>query len=460
MSRYTFPILDIPEIVLTLHKCDFAMANEVNIRRPTSEYIITLYKQIIESYMGLSADHLLTLGVNANKESVTNDNNDEHNVLNVLVLNKICFKFFLNIGVTDFNIMDLYKPDHLRVQRLLSAVVNFARFRVEKMEDCTDIIEKSGVLLDELTSTFHKFNYLQNIKNQYVIKSHPSNELDNVSPFVDSINNEEELKRLDSENAALEIELKKLTAVQEQLKNNYDNYKRTKNDLFTGLESVNFKYIELESEKKKLEKFTNANIVDINRKIDDVKSQIKIYDEKLISLQEKQNNVKVAVTSLQHIIEELYDIIRLLSTDLEQKNRDEQDLLNFQKQLKLRNEKLEVLLKSNISYKLKLLNNQLEAQNEKLLDLKKQHDRETLENDSTITNLKRKYNEETLKEFKEGEKNIQENLINIELKNIELEIEEMQNNYKIEINEIENQYSLLVTHINNYMEKMLNKMQI
>ena len=49
-----FPLLDLEELVICLQSCDFAMATEEHIARPTSQYVITLYKQIIENFMGIS----------------------------------------------------------------------------------------------------------------------------------------------------------------------------------------------------------------------------------------------------------------------------------------------------------------------------------------------------------------------------------------------------------------------
>ncbi len=48
------------------------------------------------------------------------------------------------IGIEDFSIRDLIKPDAQRTQRILSAVMNFSRFRQERLD-----------LLDKVSETFN-----------------------------------------------------------------------------------------------------------------------------------------------------------------------------------------------------------------------------------------------------------------------------------------------------------------
>ena len=38
-----------------------------------------------------------------------------------------------NVGIPDFSIRDLIKPDALRVKKILSAIINFAKFREEQL---------------------------------------------------------------------------------------------------------------------------------------------------------------------------------------------------------------------------------------------------------------------------------------------------------------------------------------
>jgi kinetochore protein Nuf2 len=47
------------------------------------------------------------------------------------------------VGIDDFSIRDLIKPDVLRVKKILSAIINFARFREEQLSVFDKYTERS-----------------------------------------------------------------------------------------------------------------------------------------------------------------------------------------------------------------------------------------------------------------------------------------------------------------------------
>jgi len=47
------------------------------------------------------------------------------------------------VGITDFSIRDLIKPDAARVKKILSAIINFAKFREEQLPVFDKHIERS-----------------------------------------------------------------------------------------------------------------------------------------------------------------------------------------------------------------------------------------------------------------------------------------------------------------------------
>jgi len=51
------------------------------------------------------------------------------------------------VEIHDFSIRDLIKPDHQRVKNILSAVINFAKFREEQMPVFDKYTERSVRLL-------------------------------------------------------------------------------------------------------------------------------------------------------------------------------------------------------------------------------------------------------------------------------------------------------------------------
>ncbi|EDO18427.1 hypothetical protein Kpol_1032p20 [Vanderwaltozyma polyspora DSM 70294] len=467
MSVYTFPILEVPEIVEMLQKCDFSLAAEDKITRPSSEYVITLYKQIIESYMGLSTDYLMSVGTNSSlvgEEGQFGGNFQQHNsdidgddgvykeTLQVLVLNKICYKFFQNIGVNDFNIMDLYKPDSQRTKRLLSAVVNYARFRGERIEDCTEIIERSEQLLNQLLSKFDRYNVLHKMAKQY----QEGTDFENIDLNDTSGNND--LNKLEEENRKLESQLKRLTQVQETLTIDYNNYKKEKQNMLTELETLGFQQIELESQKSKLEKYVNTDMNELSKAIVELTELLSKREDQRKELENRQQNLIISVQTLQKVIEDLYDVIRLLSTELQETHRNEVDILDFKKQLSMRRDKMQEVLSTGIMYKLSLLQEQYQTQKEKLNELKTTTESQSQANEERINELSKQYTEELIPKLRQQEERIEIDLIAGVVGKLENEISNMQAEFQKEVDAIELEYSLLVTHINQYMERMLQEM--
>ena len=248
MEKDVFPLLDIQELVVCLQSCDFALANEESISRPSSQYVITLYKQIIDSFTGVAPDSLISEndGQTGLGRDTLGDDPVYEETLRMLTLNKICFKFFQDIGISDFNMMDLYKPDALRTQRFLSAVVNYARFREERMADCDQFMSQTETLLGQLRQKFDDYNFLQQQIQKY--------------REVTDLANGESVSSLEANNRNLENQLKKLTQVQETFTLDYNNYKSNKQKLMSNLESLGFELIELESQRDKLQRYSIADL--------------------------------------------------------------------------------------------------------------------------------------------------------------------------------------------------------
>lgn len=461
MSNDVFPLLGIAELAICLQSCDFSLATEDNLSRPTSQCIITLYKQIIDSFMGISADSLINMEQNRNVQQTgkdreyigdddVNDYGSYSETLQVLVLNKICYKFFQNIGVADFNIMDLYKPEMQRTRRLLSAVVNYARFREERMFDCNRFISQTETLLGQLRSRFDDYNLLQQQIKQYEEDEKAINDVVEV--------NGDELNALETNNRNLEAQLKKLTQIQEALSIDYNNYKEEKQKMLGELESLGFQVVELEAQREKLQKYSETNIDGLEKGIVELQELLGTKQQKLNELETKQRNLHMSTQTFQRVIEELYDVLRIVSIELQESHRKETSLIELKQQLIIRRDKMENILSSGILLKLSILQEQLEIQKKKLSDLLESSRIKGEENSNHIKELKRHYREEVVPQSQKAETHIEKDLITGEVKDLEQKMQSLQAQFQQEIDAVELEYSLLAGHINKYMEFMLEKM--
>lgn len=455
MSADIFPLLDYSELAICLQSCDFSLATEENIARPTSQFVITLYKQIIDSFMGISSDALLKKGQeHINDATEYEEENEEafySESLQVLVLNKICYKFFQNIGVSDFNMMDLYRPDTQRTKRLLSAVVNYARFREERMFDCNRFISQTEALLGQLRSKFDEYNLLQQQMKRY---EEEEKQIDEVG--VQS--NGDELEALESNNRSIETQLKKLTQIQETLSIDYNNYKEQKQRMLKELETLGFQIVELDSQWEKLEKYAESNMDELERSIEELGMLLEAKQQKLSQLEHSQENLRTSAQKFQRVIEELYGILQIVSVEIQNSHRKEEGLVELKRQLALRHSKVENILTSGVMVKLSILEEQLEMQKNKLTELTESSKNNHEANAQHLLSLQQKYTEQIMPEIQEAEMHIEKDLMVGEVKKLEGKMHRLQVEFQQEVEAIDMEYSLLAGHMDKYLEVMLEKM--
>ncbi|GCE97214.1 kinetochore-associated Ndc80 complex subunit nuf2 [Zygosaccharomyces mellis] len=440
MNNDIFPLLDIPELSICLQSCDFSLATEDNIARPTSMYVMTLYKQIIDNFMGISADSLINIG----REDDEEDDAAYNATLQVLVLNKICFKFFENIGVNDFNMLDLYRPDALRTRRLLSAVVNYARFREERMFDCNRFISQTEALLGQLRSKFDDYNLLQQQLEDY----------DEEATHVGG----PELESLEDNNKELEAQLRNLTQIQQTLSSDYNKYKDEKQKMLKELESFGFQVVELESLKEKLSKFSDTNLQALQDGISELQTMLGDKQRNLTELQKSQKNFEVSTQTFQRIIEELYELLRIISTELQESHMKESNLMDLKQQLIIRREKMETMLSSGLMVKMSVLQEQLDIHRTQLDDLERNARLESKRYDQELSELQQEYADNVVPQVQQAEQNIERDFILGQVKQLEQKMQNIKVDFQNEVDAVELEYSLLAGHINRYMETMLDKL--
>ena len=128
-------------------ECDFNVSLEL-IAKPTSDFIIRLYTHFLETFMGIDNlyerarelamrrlevlkngdDNASDEGAEQNGGSNLEENSIEPSATDeILTLFRCCRKFFQNIGVDDFTLLDLTRPEALSTKRLLSIIYGFEK---------------------------------------------------------------------------------------------------------------------------------------------------------------------------------------------------------------------------------------------------------------------------------------------------------------------------------------------
>ncbi|KAG5361874.1 putative kinetochore protein [Yarrowia sp. C11] len=121
-----WPILDLDEIITILAGFDLNLAED-QLLKPTQQVAETIYIRLVSSLLGLDleqvADAFSQCATHAQNQSTLYDG------FVLLAVQKPIFQLFRDCGVQDFCLDDILHPTPKRLRLLLSAFINYARFR-------------------------------------------------------------------------------------------------------------------------------------------------------------------------------------------------------------------------------------------------------------------------------------------------------------------------------------------
>lgn len=449
-----FPLLDFKEISVCLQSCEFT-ANEELVSKPTSQYIRSLTEQLLDTFMGVSVDSIeqkvkayrlkdnevnsivngATQSDEANKETTSTINDTS---LSLIVMFRAANEFYSMCGITDFSLIDLMKPDSQRIRRILSAVVNFARFREENSIDIENLVALCEGNLGKIKSIND-----ENIAVQ--------NNIDKLKNELESYEAKTNLKQINIYNTKLENELKKLKRQQELLTNEHAQYKNEKTRLIEKLEDSNYLIIEANNQIENLKDYDKINLEVLQKIIEDLKANYKSYQDTLSDYDIKNRNVLITIESVQALEQELKSYFRILEEifeDINQKDEINDKLTKYQEFLDQQN-----LTTNDLKRQIQQLNRQLAASEDKISKLKLQSQDRITQSKGKLNDLKLQY-DKLLEERSATE---------LELNKRKESIYEMENKITLAKLEFQNEVKtaeLAIAKLNSHLKLYLTEMNM
>lgn len=403
-----FPILDFKEISQCLTECDFDASEEL-VTRPSSSYIRQLFEQILDTFIGLSTDYCGSTTKSLLKKNnpafsgrdISQDasedygeNDDTADSVGLVVFFRAVNMFLKKCGIQDFTLMDLVRPDSLRIQRVLSGIVNFARFREEHLRECENLAKESEEKVQEIRNIEDQnVNLAKKIERLNGKLQEEPVAIENMS--MPGSLHKSTLSQLHKFNSKLEQELIKLQKSQEVFKREHISYKETKARLIEKLEDQYFLLNESERDLNKIENYASADPEVIKKVVSDLKVHSQNAEEQLRKLETEVRNKTRTHQSIQVVEDELRNLIKIvqeISNDLKslanvkESFAEQTDELNKKRQaseeLKVYLERLLIKLQ-NSEEKITNLRQQAkekeEAANEKYRKLKQAYEMVTTE---------------------------------------------------------------------------------
>lgn len=433
-----FPLLSSKEIALCLQSCNINVTEE-NISKPTSQFTQHLFIDLIPpEFLSTTLNKKLEKFQKRNKLSDNDYFNEISQSLPIIALQRELYDFMRTCGITDFNFMDVYKPETYRLSRILSAVVNFARFKYERSNDYQDLID---------------------ISEEYLVKRNQLiDESQNLMTEIEMLTNkhtnaQEKINEINEYQSKIQKDLKELKSVQDKLSQEHLNYKTRRNELINQIQLENENIIhatqENDSVKNLIAKIDLKNPENTKNEINDYRQNLANLKIKLTNLDDKERKIQITIDSMKYIendIKILINLINSIKNDLKTSKEQQSKLIAYNEVKDFKNNEL-----LNLNRKIQQVQQQIDNVNSKISRYSKQRQEKVESHTNKMKELQNNYSrlmvEKKLKDKDLGNKKTR-------LEDLDTQIKKLINEFDEELNDSDYQIKLLWQHIEIYMKKM------
>ena len=342
-------------------------------------------------------------------------------------------------GISDFTLLDIYKPDSYRLSRILSAIVNFARFKYERSNDYQELIDvsehfliKRNQLIDENTQLMRN---IETIENKHQNKS------------------KEKISEINDYQAKIQRDLKELKSIQDKLSQEHLNYKQKRNELIGEIELQNENIINTTRENDEIDALINKidlkNPENTKNEINHLKQELANLKIKLTNIEDKDRKIQVTIDSIKLIgndIESLINLKKNIKNELRTSNEQQLKLTKYNDAKDYKNSEL-----INLNKKIQQVQQQIENVNEKIARYSNQRQEKMIKNTDKMKALQEEYTKLML-EKKNKDKEVNEK--HAKLRELTLKTKKLVDDFEEELNDTQYQVRLLWQHIEVYMKKM------
>lgn len=294
MSQYSFPILENDELLSCLEEMEVSL-DPNTLAKPTYEVVRSLYESILSNLAGVTREELIQPVFTAVDAFEYPQLFEE--AVRVCNFFRQLNKLMMCSGVKDLGQKDVFKPESVRLRRHLSALVNFAKFREEKLVSYTEAQDK----LEELLA----------------VRRQLEDENGNITA---------ELTRLQTERMAAQPELSRLEAeIQDILNKNQQLYKdqsalhnevkllkQQSNQLADTAAAVKFETITVKQDGEKLQAQVVQSPEKFQRSIMDLQRQLEAEQQQSSELEKKFRDTQSRMDTYSKVLKEVQKSLKML----------------------------------------------------------------------------------------------------------------------------------------------------
>eukprot|EP00158_Paraphelidium_tribonemae_P003347 Partr_v1_DN26054_c0_g1_i2_m228 putative NUF2, NDC80 kinetochore complex component, homolog (S. cerevisiae) len=172
-----YPLMRVADIVQCLDALDIKIS-EAEILKPQPNSVLRLFETLADILMNIQYGRFTgQLGDEGALDRILEDTTDypelHRDSLSTMMFFRQFSRVMLNIGVRSFCLRDLTHPEPARIRSLLSAIINFARFREERLalfEELTaqtdELVKEKMLLVENRDSMTEQINSIKLQRNE------------------------------------------------------------------------------------------------------------------------------------------------------------------------------------------------------------------------------------------------------------------------------------------------------
>jgi len=279
-AQYSFPTLENREILECMSELGCSISEE-QLTKPTPDHIMRVMEQLLDLFMGFSADD------NAQIKFSGMDVFDHPEIhefsVGQLAFHRSIIKLMRASGVYDFELRDISMPQHARIRKLFSAVINFAKFREEKVATFEQFVESTEALQNQKAEVDSKFEQLNAQLTQ--LRAQRKQE----EPIIEELH---------AENEKMESQIRSLNQEQSSLKTKIHDMKHVRQEVTDKRDHDQFAILNLRAEISKLQSLVVRSPERVKKEISEMSSAYEADNTTLREMDDKLKTLQTKVDGL------------------------------------------------------------------------------------------------------------------------------------------------------------------
>ena len=434
---YAFPILSNAEIVSCLEGLEMEGITEEMLAKPKPGFVKQVYECLAEYCMGVTHEEMNQAnfaGLADGLDLVQNPELHEHSIPVVTYFRQVT-KLMRAAQISDFSMLeDMVRPDGERFIRNISAVINFAKFREERLEAHNAMSVRTTELLEEKERRLEEQHQLE----AEIEQAREAYAKDRAA-----------IEAAESENTSLKMQIEDRKNQYEARKEELQSIEKQIDGISAETQAVQFQTSIIEEKNEKL----GAQIVSSPERI---RGEIRQMEEDLRRLRSSNTSDESRVASSSHRVGEVEKSTKQVQKRSEQMTAVVSDMQDY-KQAKQSLKEAESSIQSGESVLKELetkkhtLERKLVALGEKLSKAQRERRKDEASSERALERTK---NEHSKLLRKRNEVTAEEQLMKQKIKDVELQINQVTDDFVAEREDVLETYNQLCKSIEQYHERI------